>query len=234
MVLRGKNTVMYGDVRLGANVLIEDNVVIGHPSAAELQGCLRDLQTYASVEELYHNKSKAPVIIGDNAIIRSGTVIYSGVTIGSHFDCSHHVLIREGCTIGDDVYIKSHTVMMKQVRVGNHCRLAGMIADLTVIGNHVSSFGALTHRHGHNWSHTDLGPILHDWCIVGREATVIGNVHIYEYAIVASNALVNFDVPASSLITGPKGVIRSDKYSVPSDPVRVESGQMSASSPQEH
>lgn len=233
MVLRGKNTAIYGDVRFGKNVLVEDNVVIGHPSAAELQGCIHDSHAYTSVEELYHNKSKAPVVIGDNAIIRSGTVIYSGVTIGSNFDCSHHVLIREGCTIGDGVYIKSHTVLMKHIRVGNHCRLAGMIADYTVIGNHVSSFGALTHRHGHNWSRTDPGPILHDWCIVGREATVIGNVHIYEYAIVASNALVNFDVPAGSLVTGPKGVIRSDQYTTLPDAIPVDSGQLSVLSPQE-
>src|SRR6266704_2529319 len=129
MLLQGKNTVIYGDVRFGSHVILEDNVVIGHPSAAELQGCLSDLQDYASVEQLYASKSKDPVTIGDNAIIRSGTVIYSGVTIGSHFDCSHNVVIRENCTIGDFVYVKADTVIMKQVRIGSHCRLSGMIGD---------------------------------------------------------------------------------------------------------
>ncbi len=215
MMLRGKNTVLYGDVRCGANVLIEDNVVIGHPSAAELEGCLDKVQEYTSVEQLYMSKSNAPVTIGDNTIIRSGTVIYSGVTIGSNFDCSHNVLIREDCTIGDHVYIKSNTVMMKHVQVGSYCRLAGMIADFSVIGNHVSSFGSLTHRYGHHYSHFEQGPILHDGCIVGRGAIVVGRVHIYAHAIVAANALVNFDVPAGSLVTGPKGTIRPNEYTVP-------------------
>jgi len=31
MLLQGKNTVIYGDVRFGANVILEDTVVIGHP-----------------------------------------------------------------------------------------------------------------------------------------------------------------------------------------------------------
>lgn len=227
MVLRGENTVIYGDVQFGENVLIEDNVVIGHPGAAELQGCLCDLHAYASVRQLYASKSKAPVIIGNNVTIRCGTVIYSGVTIGDNFDCSHNVLIREGCTIGDDVYVKSHTVIMKQVRVGSHCRLAGSICDFTVIGDHVSSFGTLTHQYGPRRSPLDQGPVLHDGCTVGREAVVIGHVHIHECAVVAAHTLVNFDVPAGSLVVGPKGTIRPDVYPVPLDPPLVQSEQLS-------
>lgn len=233
MILQGKNTVIYGNVRFGSHVLIEDNVVIGHPSAAELHGCLLELHAYASLEQIYMNTSKAPVTIGDHAIIRSGTVIYSGVTIGAHFDCSHHVLIREGCTIGDHVYVKNQTEIMKHVQIGNHCRLAGLIADFSIIGHHVSSFGSLTHRYGHQYSHFDQGPILHDGCIVGREAVVIGPVHIYERAIVASNALVNFDVPAGSLVIGPKGTIRLDSYPAPEHAARPAIGPGAEPFPQE-
>jgi serine O-acetyltransferase len=108
-----------------------------------------------------------------------------------------------------------------------------MIADYTIIGNHVSSFGSLTHRYGHQAASLDRGPILHDGCIVGREATVIGEVHIYDYAVIASNALVNFDVPAGSLVVGPKGSIRTNKYLVPPDPALVASGQRAMPLPQE-
>ncbi len=214
MLLQGKNTVIYGDVRFGSNVILEDNVVIGHPSAAELQECLSDLQDYASVEQLYASKSKGPVTIGDNAIIRSGTVIYSGVTIGSHFDCSHHVLIRENCTIGDFVYIKAGTVIMKQVRIGNHCRLAGVIGDNSSIADSVSSFGFLSHRYARHYipeMSKDLGPTLHEGCIVGRGAVLIGDVHVYEQAVVGANTLVNFDIPAGSLVVGTKGHIQERK-----------------------
>src|SRR5579859_1940618 len=214
MLLQGKNTAIYGNVRFGAHVILEDNVVIGHPSAAELHECLSDLQGYASVEQLYASKSKDPVTIGDNVIIRSGTVIYSGVTIGSHFDCSHNVLIRENCTIGDFVYIKAGTVIMKQVRIGNHCRLAGVIGDNSSIADRVSSFGFLSHRYARHYipeMSKDLGPTLHEGCIVGRGAVVIGNVQVYEDALIGANTVVNFDVPAGSFVVGTKGHIRERK-----------------------
>jgi acetyltransferase-like isoleucine patch superfamily enzyme len=218
MLLQGKNTVIYGNVRFGTNVILEENVIIGHPSAAELQGCLSELQDYTSVEQLYARRSKAPVVIGDNAIIRSGTVIYSGVTIGSHFDCSHHVVIREHCTIGNFVYIKAGTVIMKQVRIGDHCRLAGVIGDNSTIANNVSSFGFLTHRYARHYipeMSQDLGPTLHEGCIVGRGAVLIGEVHVHEHAVVGANTLVNFNVPANCLVIGPKGHVQERKQDRP-------------------
>ena len=73
MTLKGKTTRLYGNVQLGEHVILEDDVVIGHPSAAELQGCFSELQNYESLEQLYQRKSQHPTIIGDNTIIRSGT-----------------------------------------------------------------------------------------------------------------------------------------------------------------
>lgn len=211
MLLQGRNTVIYGNVHFGTNVILEENIVIGHPSAAELLGCLNELQDYESLEQLYQSKSKNPTIIGDNSIIRAGTIIYSGVTIGSHFDCGHKVVIRENCTIGDFVYIKTDTHVMKGVRIGSHCRLAGLIGDNSTIADNVSSFGSLVHRHATQYTpemSLALGPTLHEGCIVGRGAVVIDEVHIYEHAIVGANTVVNFDVPAGSLVVGVKGHIR--------------------------
>ena len=43
--------------------------------------------------------------IGENARIRSGTVIYGGVTIGKNLQTGHNVVIREENEIGDDFAI---------------------------------------------------------------------------------------------------------------------------------
>ena len=67
---------IYDNVKLGKNVTIEDFVIIGTPPKGSNEG---ELET----------------IIGDNAIIRSHTVIYAGTTIGKNFQSGHHVLIRE-------------------------------------------------------------------------------------------------------------------------------------------
>src|SRR5579859_4234305 len=169
MLLKGKNTVVYGNTQFYSNIIIEDNVVIGHPGASELENCLLCLDKYESVEQLYSDKSKNTTTIRSDSIIRSNTVIYSGVTIGNNFDCGHNVLIRENVSIGDFVYVKSYTEIMKNVRVGSHCRLAGVIADNSIIADNVSSFGILTHRYERHYT-PDMsqlpGPIVHEGCII--------------------------------------------------------------------
>ena len=56
MLLKGKNALIYGNVQFYPNIIVEDNVVIGHPSASELKDCLLHLDEYKSVEELYSDK----------------------------------------------------------------------------------------------------------------------------------------------------------------------------------
>ena len=72
------------NVKLGKNMVLGDFVIIGVPPRGREEG---ELET----------------IIGDNAVIRSHTVIYAGNIIGSNFQTGHHVNIREENVIGDKV-----------------------------------------------------------------------------------------------------------------------------------
>lgn len=214
MILKGENVKFYGKVQVGTDVIIEDGVVIGHPGPQELKDCMQHLGEYQTLDHLYSSSSQDTTIIGNNSIIRSGTVIYSGVTIGSDFDCGHNVLIREKTIISNFVYLKSNTEIMKNVRIGSHCRIAGVIADNSTIENHVSSFGILTHRYKKHYTpemSLDLGPTVHEGCIIGREAVLIGDIHVYEHSIIGSNTFINFDVPPNSFIIGTKGNIQARK-----------------------
>jgi len=217
MVLKGKNTIVYGNVLFGKSVILENNVVIGHPSPQELAGCMEHLEEYSSVDHLYQSRSRQFVKIGDNVIIRSGTVIYSGVTIGNNFDCAHNVLIRETCQIGDHVYVKAYTQIFSRCTIGSHCRLAGLIGDRSTIEDNVSSYGLLVHRYVAQYTpdmHYDIGPTLHRGCIIGRGAVVIGDIHVGEDAYIAANTVVNFDVSPGTLVTGVVGTIKERKAPV--------------------
>jgi carbonic anhydrase/acetyltransferase-like protein (isoleucine patch superfamily) len=59
---------------IGKGCVIQDDVIIG-------------------------NSDKDPVIIGDNALIRSGSIIYSKVKIGNGFKTGHRALIRENSEV---------------------------------------------------------------------------------------------------------------------------------------
>ena len=69
---------------IGKNCIIQDDVIIG-------------------------NSDNDEVIIGDNALIRSGTIIYSNVKIGNGFKTGHRAFIRENSEIGDNVLIGQPT-----------------------------------------------------------------------------------------------------------------------------
>jgi UDP-3-O-[3-hydroxymyristoyl] glucosamine N-acyltransferase len=95
---------LYPNVQLGLNVQIEDFVIIGKPPAGKKDG---ELIT----------------IIGDNAVIRSHTVIYAGNKIGDDFQTGHHVTIRENNEIGSNVSIGTGSCIEHHVGIANHVRI---------------------------------------------------------------------------------------------------------------
>jgi UDP-3-O-[3-hydroxymyristoyl] glucosamine N-acyltransferase len=211
MLVKGRNVKVFGPVEFGENVILEDGVVIGHPTALEVREVMKNKANFNCVDDFYSFASREVTRIGDLSIIRSGTVIYGGTTIGDRFDCGHFVLIREKVFIGSSAYIKSFTEVMKNVRIGDECRIAGTIADNTVIGNRVSSFGVLTHRYERHYTpemSLEAGPTIEEGCIIGRGAVVIGGSVIHRNAIVGANAFVNFDVPEGAKVIGVKGRLK--------------------------
>lgn len=198
---------MFGPVQIGGGVIIEDDVVLGHPSVGEIVA-ITDRSQFGNIDEFYRAAARAPTVVGDNVTIRSGSVIYSGCLLGDGFDCGHNVLLRENVRIGPNTYVKSYTEIMKNTVVGSHCRLAGTICDNSVLEDYVSSFGILTHRYDRYYTlgmSQQKGPLLRKGCIVGRGAVVLGSVEIGPGAIVGANAFVNFDVPANVRVLGLKG-----------------------------
>jgi len=75
-----------------------------------------------------------PLTIGADALIRSGTRIYGGVTIGSGFRTGHNVLIRGDVVAGDDFHIGSYSSVEGSVRIGDGVIVQGRceVADSTL------------------------------------------------------------------------------------------------------
>ena len=94
---------VFPNVRLGRNVIMEDFCVIGHP-----------FQTAVSEQSTF---------IGDDAVIRSHTVIYSGNNIGNNFQTGHHALIRENNEIGDNVSVGSYANIEHHVKIEDNVRI---------------------------------------------------------------------------------------------------------------
>jgi acetyltransferase-like isoleucine patch superfamily enzyme len=146
-------------------------------------------------------------IIGKNAIIRSGTIIYCDVTIGDHFQSGHNVMIREKTTIGNRVAIGTSAVIEGNTIIGDEVSLQSMvyIPTDTVIGNNVF-IGPNTVLTNDRYPPTRIGglkgPQIHAGAAIGANATLLPGVSIGEGALVAAGAIVTRDVPAYMLAIG--------------------------------
>lgn len=149
------------------------------------------------------------LIIGDNAIIRSHSVLYAGSRIGDNFRTGHGVLIRENNIIGDDVSIGSHSVIEVGNRIGNNVRIHSncfipefvVIEDDSWIGPCVTVLNVL---HPPCPRFVDCAKSVH----IKQNAKIGGNVTIGPRVTIGRNSLIGMgsvvttDIPDDVLAFG--------------------------------
>ena len=172
-------------IQIGEQSEIDEDVILGYPS-----GRLKEI---------------GEVILGDDAKIRSGSVIYQKVTIGQHLETGHHVIIREENQIGDSVSIWSNTIIDYGCRIGNRAKIHsnGYVAQYTVIENDVFiAPGTIFANDKYPVSKDLQGPTVKKGARIGVNVTILPGVTIGEDALVGAGSVVTKDVPARTVVVG--------------------------------
>ncbi len=148
-----------------------------------------------------YNKNCRPALIGENGIIRSGTIIYCDVVIGDDFRTGHNVLIREKTELGNDVLVGSSTIIEGRCKIGSNVSIQSMvyiptntlIEDFVFIGPDA----VLTNdRYPIRTENRELiGVKLRKGCSIGANATILPGVEVGEGAMVAAGSVVTRNVP---------------------------------------
>lgn len=146
-------------------------------------------------------------VIGDDATIRSGTIIYRDVEIGDQFRTGHNVLVREETTIGDDVLLGTNSVVDGTATIGSHCsfQTGSYIPQETEIGDNVffGPHAVVTNDPYPIREESTLdGAIIADHVSIGANATILPGVTIGEGAFIAAGAIVTSDIPPETLAVG--------------------------------
>ncbi len=180
------------NVEVGKRSVVQENVWLGMPSRAFLGRKEEDLP-----------KTK----IGDNAVLRSGTIIYCGVTIGQNFQSGHTVLIREKTVIGDNVLVGTNTVIDGRTNIGSNVSIQSSvyIPTDTIIEDSVfiGPDAVLTNDKYPIRKQKPLkGPVIRKGATIGANATLLPEIEIGEGAVVAAGSVVTRDVPAWKLAIG--------------------------------
>ncbi len=187
----------YKNVNLGKNHSTGDHVIIGVPPVKKSDG---ELET----------------TIGDNALIRSHTVIYAGNKIGADFMTGHAANIRENNEIGDNVSIGTHAVIEHNVKIGNNVRIHSnaFIPEYSVLENDswIGPNAVLVnapHPKCPKAKECLKGPVIKNHAKIGANATIMAGVTIGEHAIVGAGSVVTKDVPDNKIVVGnPAKVIK--------------------------
>lgn len=181
-----------GNVIIGANAKIDETALLGYITG-------RKIKDYT-------------LRIGDNATIRSGTVIYGGTTIGNGLATGHNVTIREENEIGDNFQVWNCTTIDYGCKIGNnvkiHCNC--YIAQFTVIEDNAFMAPGVTiandlHPGCLHSAECMRGPYIEEGVEIGVNVTILPFVRIGAHSLIGSGAVVVKDVPPESVVVGNPG-----------------------------
>jgi UDP-3-O-[3-hydroxymyristoyl] glucosamine N-acyltransferase len=184
----GDNTTIYPNVSIGDNTIIANNCVIGEPS-----------------NEYYFNQaySQEATIIGNNCLIRSHALIYSGSRFGDNFQTGHRVTIREKTKIANHVSVGTNSDIQGYCNIGNYCRFHSFvnIGQMSTIEDYVFIYPyAVLTNDPFPPSEKLKGVIIKKFTQISSHAVIIGGVIIGEHCLIGANTTVNKDIPDNSLV----------------------------------
>lgn len=187
----GHNTVIYDNVVIGDNAIISDNCVIGEP-----------LHSYYTNPETYQNPK---TVIGENALIRSFTIIYASCEIGKNFNTGHRATIREYTKMGDNCSVGTNTDIQGYSTFGNYCRLHSQVfvAQHSEFGNFVFVYpNVIITDDPHPPSNLSKGVIAKDYAQIGAGSLILSGITLGEGSLIGAQSLVKKDVEPYTLVAG--------------------------------
>ncbi len=225
-IVIGNNVCIQDNVEIGAGTKIQDNVIvcagskIGPRSYLDFGVIIRENVTIGEnafigarsilgeyLVDFIENRDQQihRTVIGDNAVIRSETIIYGGNQIGNQFQTGHRVTIREKSQIGQNVRVGTLSDIQGDCRIGNYVNLHSNvhIGQKSVLKNYVWIFPYVVLTNDPNPpSEQLLGVTVEEFAIIATGSVVLPGKVIGKDALVGAGAIVNRDVAAGKVVVG--------------------------------
>jgi len=158
---------------------------------------------------------RPPLVLGDDARLRSGTVLYAGSRIGHRLQTGHHVVVREDCLVGDDACMWSNTVVDYSCRIGDRVKIHAncYVAQWTELCDDAFLAPGVTIANDLYPGQEDSaammsGPWIGPGAQLGVNVTVLPFVRIGEGCLVGSGSVVTRDVPPGTVAYGNPAKVR--------------------------
>ena len=147
--------------------------------------------------------------IGDNSIIRSGSIIYPGNSIGNNFITGNKVNIRENNVIGDNVSIGTLSIIEHSVTIGNNVRIhsGAFIPEHTIINDGAWLGPRVVITNSKYPARKDSkeklsGVFVSENAVIGANVTILPGLKIGKNALIGAGSVVTKDVPKNMIYAG--------------------------------
>lgn len=217
-ITKGVNCVIADGVKLGDHVvlghncIIEENAVIGDYVYIDSNTIIRSNTTIGKngfigsncvigeywmdfyIDRKFHEH---PLTIGENALIRSGSILYAGSEIGSDFQTGHQVTIREKARIGNHVSVGTLSDIQGNCNIGNYVRLHSNvhIGQLSEIDDFVwvYPYAVLTNDPTPPSEHF-VGVHVHSFAIIATGSIIMPGLDIGQDCLIGAGSIVTKSV----------------------------------------
>lgn len=214
-MIKGKNVVIREGTVIGDGVTIEDDVFIDFNCIIRENVTIKKGSTIGAnciigeyQMDFYQDRSRLnvhSVVIGEHAIIRSGTIIYGDCTIGNDVQMGHRVTIRENTVIGDNVSIGTLSDIQGNCVIGDYSRLHSNvhIGQLSKVGKYVwiYPYVVLTNDPTPPSEHF-VGVEVEDFAVIATGSIIMPGLKIESDTLVAAGAIVTKDVLKGNVVGG--------------------------------
>ncbi len=147
----------------------------------------------------------SPLVIGDDALIRSHSVFYESSSFGAKLVTGHRVTVRENTIAGLNFQIGTLSEIQGDCTVGDYVRFQSnvFVGKKTTIGNYVwvLPYVVLTNDPTPP-SDNLIGCTLEDFSSIAAASVVLPGVTVGHHALVAAKACVTKDVPPHMVAAG--------------------------------
>jgi acetyltransferase-like isoleucine patch superfamily enzyme len=153
--------------------------------------------------------ANSSLVIGKNAKVRRGSIVYMGSNIGDNLETGHNVIIREENQIGNDFKIWNNSVIDYGCKIGNNVKIHSncYVAQFTAIGDGAFLAPGVTIANdmhpGCEFSRECMkGPTIGKGAQIGAGVTILPFIKIGDYALIGAGSVVTKDIPAGAVAYG--------------------------------
>lgn len=201
-VIIGNNVIIEDNCYIDCGVIIRDNV---HIKQGSFIGSRCILGEY--LMDFYSDRTNRvhPLIIGENALIRSETIIYGDTAIGNNFQTGHRATIREKSTLGNNVRIGTLSDVQENCIIGNYVSLHSnvFIGEKSIIKDFVWIFPHVILTNDPTPPSQNLaGVTIEEYASIAAGSIILPGINIGKDSLVGAGSVVTKNVKKETVVIG--------------------------------